>query len=326
MVNPTTVNVLLEAPVHGAEVDTWDQPVNRDWTAIDGLFGGVGIVGVSNLPVTLTIPAGLGPAVPAPGPWQSQNRVLRFTGALTANVTVTLPLATKYVIDNQTTGDFNLIFRALTLGQVVAVPYGCQMSVYNDGTNCYFADLAKVGDMEFWDGITAIPSWVTACTIPPYLLCSGQLGLFATYPHLGRKFGSLFGGNGITTFGTPDLQGRVPLAYDATGGRITVGGGAGFNGQTIGASGGAQGSQLSTTHLPAYTPAGSVTTTLASSSNVPVSTNLGGTLGIFNFYTPTVTSGNLLQSSFTGNAQGGASSIFSNVLPAQVAGIWVVKT
>lgn len=330
MVNPTTVNVLLEAPVHGGEVDTWDQPVNRDWSAIDGLFGGVGIVGVTTGAVTLTKPAAV--AVPAPGPFQSQNRALRFTGALVGNVTVTIPIATKYVINNQTTGNFNLIFRALNVGDVVAVPQGCQMSVYNDGTDCFFADLGKVGDMEFWAGLSAMPSWVAGCTVLPYLLNDGSIYNFSDYPHLGARLGSAFGGNGITTFGVPDDRGRVPLMYDGTGSRITVAGGAGFNGQTIGVGGGAQGVTLTAQQSPIMTGTGTGTgsTSAIGASNFAlfpgssVSSGSGGAI-------PTVTdsgtnalSVTVSSLSVTVNAVGGA--LHSNVQPCQVAGIWVTKT
>ena len=42
-------------------------------------------------------PAGF-TATPTPGPTQSQNRVLRFTGTLTANVAVTLPLPVNEMV------------------------------------------------------------------------------------------------------------------------------------------------------------------------------------------------------------------------------------
>jgi microcystin-dependent protein len=330
MVNPTTVNVLLEAPVHGAEVDTWDQPVNRDWSAIDGLFGGVGIVGVSNIPVTLTKPAAA--AIPAPGPFQSQNRVIRFTGAMTGNVQVTMPLATAYIIDNQTTGNFVLSFRALTLGAIVAVPQGSQMTIYNDGTNCFFAGLGKVGDLEFWTGITAMPAWVSACSTPPYLLFNGQVNAFSTFPFLGPVMGSAFGGNGITLFGVPDLIGRLPLSYDATGGRITVAGGAGFNGQTMGAAGGSQGVNLVSNqngpHVHGYVDPGHLHATTAGTTYAGGAISLLGPGGIQAPTSIVDLGGRQTTNAFIGITitNSGIGDVHMNVQPAQVAGIWVIKT
>ena len=90
MSDPTTSNVLLAVPTHGSDVNTWDVPVNANSTAADGFFGGVVTVSLSNSPVTLSAPSGV--VAPTAGPFQSQNRILKFTGTLTGNVQVTLPL------------------------------------------------------------------------------------------------------------------------------------------------------------------------------------------------------------------------------------------
>lgn len=336
MVNPRTVNAGIIVPLTGADVDLWGEiDVNPNMVAIDGFIGGVQPIAVTGAaPLTLSAPSGF-TATPSPGPTQSQNRVLRFTGALAANQQVTLPLPSVYVIENLTTGNFLLTFRgAVAATEIVAVPQGERVTIYNDGSNVRFVDLGHVGKMEHWAGLSAMPAWVTACTVPPYLPCEGGTGyLFSQFPYLGQRMGAAFGGNGITTFGVPDMRGRMPLGYDGTGARITVAGGAGFDGQTIGAGGGIQYSQLITNNLPPYTPQGNIIT-----GNVVVGWTVdqyqppgGGAKNALNSIVNTGSAGTAVITNFNGwgfqgSAQGGTSQIFSNVPPAQVTGLWVIKT
>src|SRR5207253_10582042 len=99
-----TVNVGLIVPNTGDLVDTWGTAAtNPDYVAIDGLLAGVQTISVASTPVTLTSPAAFTPT-PGAGPTQSQNRGLRFTGVLTADVTVTLPLPGSYIGENLATG------------------------------------------------------------------------------------------------------------------------------------------------------------------------------------------------------------------------------
>jgi len=76
-----------------------------------------------------------------------------------------------------------------------------------------------------------------------YLLASGGTQLIATYPDLWGVFGTTYGGNGTTTFGIPDLRGRVIAGVDNMGGvaanRLTATTMT-PNGTTRGATGGAQ--------------------------------------------------------------------------------------
>jgi len=152
MVNPTTVNVGLIVPLTGADVDLWgENDLNPDFVAVDGLIGGVQTISATNVPITLTSPAGFVPT-PGAGPTQSQNRVLRFTGVLSADVVVTLPIPGAYIIENLTTGNFVLSFRGITATEVVGTPPGERVEVYNDGANVRFVNLARMGLMEMWAG------------------------------------------------------------------------------------------------------------------------------------------------------------------------------
>ena len=327
MADPTTTNILLAVPTRGSNVGTWDEPVNANSTALDGMFGGVVTVGLTSSNVTLTAPTGS--VTPAAGPTQSQNQMIKLTGTLTANVKVRFPLPGRYIVANSTTGSFVVTFDAPGAGQIVAVPQGSVMTLVNDGTDVYFADIGQVGKAEFWDGISSLPAWVSACTNKPYLIADGTVYNIADYPYLGALFGSTFGGNGTTTFAVPDKGGRVPLAYDSSGARITVAG-CGVNGQTIGATGGSQTHTLVTAEIPAHTHTASVTdpghthAATATFLYVGASPNLFGSGS--NIMGQTT---NIMSSATTGisvsNSSTGGGGAHNNVQPIIVAGIWVVR-
>ena len=51
-----------------------------------------------------------------------------------------------------------------------------------------------------------------------YAMCNGQILSIANNTALFSLLGTTFGGNGTTTFGLPDLRGRMPLHFGAGGG------------------------------------------------------------------------------------------------------------
>lgn len=335
MPDPQTTNILLNVPARGSDIDQWDVPLNGNSSAIDGLFGGTQIISVASTPITLTSPSGS--PTPSGGPTQAQNAVLSFTGAMTANVQVTLPLPGSYIVENLTTGNFVLTFGAASSGQVIAVEQGQAQRIYNNGTNVRFAGLRAIGEISIWAGLSAMPSWVGACTVPPYLLCDGTVYNFSAYPYLGKRLGSAFGGNGITTFGVPDLRGRMAIPYDGTGTRITAAG-CGLSGQTLGATLDEQIVTLQRSDLPNVQPTftgSSSSVSGSTSSNVVTGSNLvGGIAGSSGnaeapqnatigpvAVTGTVTPQGTVQSLNGGVTQTG----HPNVQPSQVTGIAVIR-
>jgi microcystin-dependent protein len=329
LTEPLTVNVGFVVPNTGDLVGTWgSNALNPDFSVADGFFGGVQSLSLSNAPVTLSVPSGF-TATPSAGPTQSQNAVLRLTGALTSNLQVTLPMPGPMIVENLTTGNFVVTLGAPGAGQVIAVDQGEVQRIYNDGTNVRFVNLGRVGAMEIWAGLTAMPAWVTACSVPPYLLCDGSVYNFSTYPYLGKRFLSQFGGNGITTFGVPDLRGRVPIPYDGTGTRITTAG-CGINGQTIGAAGGGQNETLLQANLPNvnFSVSGTITVT-STPTDVVTGTVFGSTVGGGAFNGLTGASDGPLTSTGSGSSltvpSGGSATPVTTVPPAQVAGIAVVR-
>src|SRR5690606_26592923 len=89
-----------------------------------------------------------------------------------------------------------------------------------------------------------------------YLMCYGQTVSINDYPALFGVLGTIYGGNGTTTFGIPDARGRASVGKDNMGGtsagRVTAAA-SGVNGATLGATGGAQVHTLTEAQMPAHT-------------------------------------------------------------------------
>ena len=210
---PTTNNIKLSVPGHGTSVDTWDaDPINNNSAIIDTCYGSVTSTALSNTPVTLSATA-------------LQVSVLRFSGALSGNVAVSVAAVKKsWFVENLCTGLFVVTLTGGS-GNVIALPPGsCQ--VYWDGTNMSFINLGIIG--QYWDyPVTSVPAWITACTVPPALACIGGTFSAVTYPLLNAILGG-------TTL--PDTRGRARFALNAGTARMLTGGG--IDGATLFAAGG----------------------------------------------------------------------------------------
>ena len=76
-----------------------------------------------------------------------------------------------------------------------------------------------------------------------YLFCQGQILSISQNTALFALLGVNFGGNGSTTFGLPDLRGRVPMGW---------GQGPGLTPRTLGEMGGSETVTLLSTQMPAH--------------------------------------------------------------------------
>lgn len=181
------------------------------------------------------------------------------------------------------------------------------------------AAIHQPGDMKATARATAPTGW---------LLCDGSNVSRSTYAALFAAIGTNFGGgDGSTTFGLPDMRGRVPVGVDGSAGRLSAA-------DALGSSGGEEKHTLSITEMPAHNHGGATgANTAPFGTNVPLGNSwtgvtvstatLGGTI-------PEVVSGGLAQASATGEhdhgitSQGGGGQ-HNNLQPYQVVN-WMVKT
>jgi microcystin-dependent protein len=125
--------------------------------------------------------------------------------------------------------------------------------------------------------------------------CNGQLMPINQNQALFSLLGTAYGGNGQTTFGLPDLRGRVPVHYG------------GNNGITQGSAGGQETHTLTQQEMAAHIHLGVADTTTANTTtgNSPGGTKrLAGSQGA-NFYGPAnnLTPFNATQVTPTGGSQ-----------------------
>jgi microcystin-dependent protein len=91
-----------------------------------------------------------------------------------------------------------------------------------------------LGEIRIFAGNFAIRSWA---------FCAGQLLAISQNDALYALLGTTFGGDGITTFGLPDLRGRV---------NIGQGTGQGLSGYVVGQEAGTETVTLTTNQMPAH--------------------------------------------------------------------------
>jgi microcystin-dependent protein len=113
-----------------------------------------------------------------------------------------------------------------------------------------------IGEVRMFAGTYAPMGWV---------LCNGQLLPIQQNQALFALLGVNYGGDGVTTFGVPDLRGRLPMHW---------GNGPGLSPRVQGQYGGTESVTLNATQMPAHTHA-----LLASSgqnANRPAGAYVGG--------------------------------------------------
>ena len=256
MTEPFTSNIGLTVPNTGDLVGTWGSAaLNPNFLALDGFQGGFVTIGLTNSPVTLSVPAGF-TASETSGPTQAQNGLIRFTGTLSGNCVITFPLPGYYIVENKcTVGSYYVRLVSAGAGNAIGAPPGKKCHVFNDGTNMDYVNMPDPGQRYDLYGVTAMPAWMTACTVLPYLLRDGTSYTTSAYPGLFQTIGYAFGGSG-GNFNVPDDRNRISLPIDTnTNGGYTnrvTSAGSGINGQTLGAAADAQSVTLTTAQMPSH--------------------------------------------------------------------------
>lgn len=148
-----------------------------------------------------------------------------------------------------------------------------------------------LGEIRMFGGNFAPNGWA---------LCDGQLLQVSQNEGLFALLGTIYGGNGRTTFGLPDLRGRVPIDF---------GQGVGLPNYPIGTKAGSETATVTTAQLPAHNHFGLQVSQNAGNSPTPVG-NVPAVAPV-NAYGNTATAN--LNNAAIANTGGGASH--NNVMP-----------
>jgi microcystin-dependent protein len=98
-----------------------------------------------------------------------------------------------------------------------------------------------------------------------WIMCNGQILSIQQNNALFALLGTFYGGNGVNTFGLPDLRGRVPIGYGTSRQMGSL---------SIGQVGGHENHTLTANELPAHTHLVNAASTATGSA--PVANFLGG--------------------------------------------------
>ncbi|WP_369930824.1 phage tail protein [Xanthomonas sp. NCPPB 2632] len=138
-----------------------------------------------------------------------------------------------------------------------------------------------------------------------WLACDGSLVSISDYQVLYVLLGTTYGGDGVNTFGVPDMRGRLPIGQ---------GQGPGLGSYVVGQKSGTETVTLSTPQLPMHNHIAVATTDTGTSATPGASAVLGG-IAPDTMYTPDITglTGYTMATSAVGN-QGG-SQPHNNLMP-----------
>lgn len=242
------------------------------------------------------------------------NQVIAFSPHVTNGATVTLNVDGLGAKPLRSSPGVELLAGTIIQG----TPY---VALYNNSDGAFYLqgyygnpyNIPLAAGLDFW-GTTAPNS--------SFAFPAGQAISRTTYSTLFAIMSTTYGsGDGSTTFNLPDKRERVSVMKTTAASRLTS---TYFGGDStaMGAVGGAERETLITANLPPYTPAGTIVTT-ESHSGIPFNTSdgVGGNSGLTH---QPIQSGGFaggalsLTSTFTGTAQGGASTPVTTVQPTIV--------
>ena len=322
----TTNSRGLILPTVGSDVSTWGGYLNNNFAYITQMFGTVLSVSVvSGYALSTT---------------ETQNGTIQLTGTLTSNVDVTFPnVSGVWNIENQTAGNFYVRLKTATgTNATIGIPQGKTSQIYVDITSSTpgvkFINPADPG--TYWDYASGTtPVWFGGCTSDgttaqlPWLPCDGVTTYnFSDYPYLAAILVGTWGGNGVTTFKTPDLRNRARVSvYPST--PLLTNAVSGITGSSVGSTSTAESTTLSIAQMPAHDHGGvtgnpttspriSATSAKFVSDDNTTGTGSGRLSGLA--IDPT-----LPNHLHTISSQGGGTA-HTNVQPTAIAGLTFIKT
>ena len=208
-------SVLVE-PSLGSYVNSWDQPLNSNFGVIDATMSGTTTINANTITpgvpfVVLTFQNFETNPTPQTNPLAGQNLRVRITGSLTFDVSVLIPSGVPglWIIDNQTTGNYNVKIATTDPATVPITPtQGFMSMVFSDGVNVNYADQ---GIIKAYISAHVQPGTIVLYGVatPPdagYLVCNGSAVSRTTYADLFANIGVSWGaGDGVNTFNIPNL-------------------------------------------------------------------------------------------------------------------------
>lgn len=286
--------------------------MNGNSALLDTLLGAVGVVAVNNNSAVLNAA-------------QLAFGTIVVTGTVTTGAAIVFPAGVSgwWTIYNITGGGGALLIEAVGLTEVIGAPSGNPIDVLVNTGVVKYRNLPWIGSYHDHAGST-VPNWITSCTIPPFLNCDGSAFSGSTYPTLAGILGS-------TTL--PDFRGRGGFYLNAGTARLTSAG-AGIDGNTIFAPGGANGVTLAANQIPSLTSTNPTQNiAVQSTNNIPTNGTIN-TVGTPGTGTPvTFISGptgpakqgssgaNSISVSYTNSGQ----VIIGNAAPGIVSGIRLIR-
>jgi microcystin-dependent protein len=235
----TPSKLQLIDPANGSYVDTWDEPINSNFSVLAAAAGGKTTINV-NTATSASSPSvtlAFDDFVTNPQPWTNQyagqNLEIFLTGTLTYDITIYVPAGisgTWIVYPGLITPGSAKVYFACAFSptaSVVECPIGYTTSVFCDGQYAYYSDLGaiKAGIDKFV--VSVLPGTIIAWGGPfssstylnsrGYFACGGALINTADYPDLFAAIGYSWGGSG-GQFRLPNLNdGRYLRGADPTG-------------------------------------------------------------------------------------------------------------
>lgn len=150
-----------------------------------------------------------------------------------------------------------------------------------------------VGEIRMFAGNFAPRGWA---------FCDGQLLAVSQNDALFSLLGTIYGGDGRTTFGLPDLRGRIPLH---------AGDGPGLSPRRLGSKGGTEKETLTVNQLPSHRHTFSAVNTPATETAPPADGTLAQSAG-YDLYVPP---GGFTNMASTDVSSVGGSRSHTNLMP-----------
>lgn len=135
-----------------------------------------------------------------------------------------------------------------------------------------------------------------------YAFCDGQLLAVSQNDALFSLLGTIYGGDGRTTFGLPDLRGRIP---------VHAGQGPGLSSRRLGSKSGAERETITVNQMPSHRHTVEGSNNMATHETLQGNVLAGSVGG--NFYSSTATKSSQLESGVVANT--GGSQSHNNMMP-----------